>query len=119
MSRIQSGLTDVYNPGYGAGRNIRGRGIIDTIKRGIKFAKDNQLASKALTAANALGLTDRISQNKFGNLALMGLTKAQENGFGRRKRKGSRKGGKTIKLVIVSRPRTAGRRKRRSRRSRH
>jgi hypothetical protein len=112
MSYVQKGMSDIYNPGYGTGRRIhrrRGRqggGFFDTIKKGLKWAKDNQIATKALNAANSLGLTDRISQHKLGALALKGLQKAQEHGYGRRR--GRRTGGRRRRTAAVG-----GRRRRR------
>jgi hypothetical protein len=98
-------------------RRRHGRGFMDMIKKGIQFAKDNQLASKALKVADSLGLKDRIAGNQFGALALKGLTKASEMGYGRRRRHAGRRrrhtGAKVIKIVIAHPRKARGRRHKR------
>lgn len=80
--------------------SLGGAGFFDSIKKGLKFIKDNQLASKALSLADATGLTGKLSGSKFGNLALGALGKAKELGYGRRRRRRAVGGSKSSKKRV-------------------
>lgn len=56
------------------------------VTRGLAFAKDNKLATKALDIAKAAGLDGAIRNLPMGSAVMGGLEKAQAHGYGKRRR---------------------------------
>lgn len=70
----------------GAGIGDVFRKVVDVGKKVNQFAKDNKLATKALGAIDVLGGRSVLASNPIGQAALMGLDKASQAGYGRRRR---------------------------------
>lgn len=105
---IQRGIVSAYDrastvPQYGSGAMMRrrrtrrsaqsGAGFMDWVrkgvagvKKGMQWAKDNQVVSKIGNVANAVGATDYLN-NKTGGKFSQAVAFGQQKGYGRRRKR--------------------------------
>lgn len=83
--------------GLGKRRRLRGRGLMDFLKRGAQFAKDNQLISRG-AALLAPHVANKFGSN-VGNILSKVGTAAGSLGYGRRRKMHRRILGNGLRLA--------------------
>jgi len=85
MSRVNAGMNAIYNGGLQSGYMQSGNGrILDFLKKGHKWTKDNKIISKIGDVVNAVGGTDYINKKTGGKFG-QAIDYGSKKGYGKKR----------------------------------